>query len=277
MSYRYITCNNCNKKGHISSNCPGPVTSYGILLFRVDDNIPKILMINRKDSLCYIDFIRGKYNSSDTDYIQILIDKFSSKEKQNILSHDFESLWKKLWLIEDIKDIKMKFRNHYKDSKIKFEKIKSGVFSEKLNKTINLSYFVNKSDTNYITSEWEIPKGRKIRNETNINCTNRECEEETNYNLGDYDNIYNLPPFYEVYMGENKIKYRHIYYLSMITNNKKKVQLNKNKQQQLEVADMDWLTKTECLFKIRDYQKTRYNLINEVFLLLNNLEDYIIL
>lgn len=277
MSYQYITCNNCNKKGHISSNCTGPVTSYGILLFRVDGNIPKILMINRKDSLCYIDFIRGKYNLSNMDYIQTLIDKFSNKEKQGILSQDFESLWTNLWLIEDIKDIKMKFVNHYKDSKIKFEKIKSGIFSEKLNKTINLSYFVNKSDTNYITSEWEIPKGRKIRNETNINCANRECEEETNYNLEDYDNIYNLPPFYEVYMGENKIKYRHIYYLSMLRDTKKKIQLNKNKQQQLEVADMKWLTKTECLFKIRDYQKTRYNLINEVFLLLNNLEDYIIL
>ena len=47
-------CNNCGKKGHISRNCSEPITSYGVLLLTDIETIPKIVMIQRKDSLCYI-------------------------------------------------------------------------------------------------------------------------------------------------------------------------------------------------------------------------------
>ena len=40
-------------------------TSYGVILFKIENEKKKILMINRKDSLCYIDFIRGKYKGND--------------------------------------------------------------------------------------------------------------------------------------------------------------------------------------------------------------------
>ena len=54
-------CNNCGKLGHISKNCDKPITSYGVILYNIDENnVHKIIMINRKDSLCYIEFIRGK-------------------------------------------------------------------------------------------------------------------------------------------------------------------------------------------------------------------------
>ena len=95
-----IICNNCNKIGHISSECIAPTTSYGIIIFKTENKISKLLLINRKDSLCYIDFIRGKYDIDNIKYIQILIDKFSNTEKENIILYDFETLWKKLWLIE---------------------------------------------------------------------------------------------------------------------------------------------------------------------------------
>ena len=38
--------------------------SYGVILIKKEENENKILMINRKDSLCYIDFIRGKYKNT---------------------------------------------------------------------------------------------------------------------------------------------------------------------------------------------------------------------
>ena len=271
---QYIICNNCNKIGHISSNCTAPTTSYGIIIFKIESDIPKLLLINRKDSLCYIDFIRGKYDISNIEYIQILINKFSNKEKENIISCDFETLWKKLWLI-DVAEI-CKFKKDYEKSEIKFQKLKNGYFNRILNRTINLNYFINQSTTNYETSEWEFPKGRKMNNEKNMDCAIRECNEETNYNLNDYDIIINLVPFSELYMGENKIKYRHTYYLSLLKNYQKKIEI-KTKEQQMEVHDMKWLTYEESLNKMRDYHKTRVKIINDVFSLINNLEDYIII
>ena len=88
-----IICNNCGKRGHVYNNCPEPITSYGIIIFRFINNNPEILMINRKNSLCYIEFIRGKYNIYNSNYIQILIDKFSLKEKEDLKNKSFEELW----------------------------------------------------------------------------------------------------------------------------------------------------------------------------------------
>ena len=57
-------CNNCGNFGHIYKHCRHPILSYGIILY--DDSIPdniKIVMIERKDSISYIEFLRGKYKS----------------------------------------------------------------------------------------------------------------------------------------------------------------------------------------------------------------------
>jgi len=268
-----IICNNCGRIGHISANCKEPITSYGIILFKKENEKMKLLMINKKDSLCYIDFIKGKYNINDINYIQILINKFSIEEKNNILSNDYEKLWKDLWLLDE-KNIDKK--KDYIDREKKFLKLKNGYYNQRFKKYINLNYFIQNSDKNYETSEWEFPKGKKEKNEKNINCAIRECYEETDYNENDYDIIINIETFSESYRGENKVQYRHIYYLASLNNYEKITKIN-TREQQMEVKDMKWLSKEECLYKLRDYQTSRVRVINNVYNLINNLEDYIII
>ena len=49
-----------------------------------NNNEDKVLMIQRKDSLSYIEFLRGKYKSIyDTDYIKLLFLKFFINWKCN--------------------------------------------------------------------------------------------------------------------------------------------------------------------------------------------------
>jgi len=61
MSENY--CNNCGKLGHYYHHCKMPITSIGIIVFRVNPEGKKeFLMIRRKDTLGYIDFMRGKYS-----------------------------------------------------------------------------------------------------------------------------------------------------------------------------------------------------------------------
>ena len=94
-----IKCNNCGSSTHITSKCRNPVTSYCIILFKKIENEYKILMINRKDSLCYIDFLRGKYSSIyNLDYLKLLFSRMSSTEIERICNNDFDTLWNDLWI-----------------------------------------------------------------------------------------------------------------------------------------------------------------------------------
>ena len=67
-------CNNCGNFGHIYRECRHPILSYGIISYHVDvENVPRIVMIERKDSLSFIEFIRGKYkNATNITYIELL-------------------------------------------------------------------------------------------------------------------------------------------------------------------------------------------------------------
>ena len=82
--------------GHLFYQCKLPITSYGIILFRFIAE-PEFLMIRRKDSFGYIDFIRGKYSLSNIFQIQKCIDEMSAEEKNRITTKTFDVLWRELW------------------------------------------------------------------------------------------------------------------------------------------------------------------------------------
>ena len=77
-------CNNCGNYGHVYKTCRHPILSYGILLYYYDQGkIPKIIMVERKDSLSYIEFLRGKYKSVyNYDYIKLLLSRMTIKERE---------------------------------------------------------------------------------------------------------------------------------------------------------------------------------------------------
>ena len=74
MNKSITLCNNCGKHGHMFHQCKMPITSYGIIVFKpASDNGFQYLMIRRKDSFCYIDFLRGKYSPYTIEQIQNII------------------------------------------------------------------------------------------------------------------------------------------------------------------------------------------------------------
>ena len=89
-----IICKNCNKPFNTLKQCKYPITSYGIILFRIFNNEIQYLMIRRKNSFGYIDFIKGQYSENNLEYLQKLFDEMSLEEKQLILMNDdFNILW----------------------------------------------------------------------------------------------------------------------------------------------------------------------------------------
>ena len=263
-------CNNCGKRGHLYKECKLPVTSCGNIVFRLDKDEPEILMIQRKDSLCYIDFVRGKYDIKNVHYIQTLINKCSNEEKQNILTKDFKELWCNLWLISD----NFSETEDYLKSYTKFTSLKEGINIR--DKQINIDSLINKSGAGvtYETSEWEFPKGRRNINENDFDCAKREFKEETSYEDSDYDIITNVCPFLEEFVGENRVKYKYIYYIGKLKNFMKiPIIDSENKEQITEIKNIKWFTKEQSLQIIRDYHHSRKKIIEQIFNFIKIIED----
>jgi len=130
------------------------LTHYDINQF--DNNI-EYLMIRRKHSLNYIEFIRGKYDINNIEYLENIINLLSKEEKQLILTHNFQDLWNMLW-----NDNKKK-SNEYKESLNKFESLKKGITIKKndINIKINLKDLLKVNFFSFDEPEWGFPKGRR--------------------------------------------------------------------------------------------------------------------
>jgi len=217
-------------------------------------------MIQRKDSLCYIDFIRGKYDIKKNNYLQTLVDKCSVAEKENLVTKDFKELWCDLWLLScDFSE-----NEDYLKSYNKFNSLKEGCMIR--DKLITIDSLVQNSETSYEMSEWEFPKGRRNLNETDFDCANREFKEETSYEDDDYDIIINVCPFLEEFVGENKVKYRYIYYIGQLKNFDKIPIIDSERKEQItEIKSVKWFTKKQSLQIIRDYHHSRKRIIEQIY------------
>tara|TARA_B100001063_G_scaffold230355_1_gene243398 strand:- start:499 stop:1317 length:819 start_codon:yes stop_codon:yes gene_type:complete len=248
-------CNNCGKKGHTYNQCSKPITSIGIIVLTKSYDIIKYLMICRKDSLGYVEFLRGKYNLYDKVYIQNLIDEMTIHEKQKLLTKSFSILWNELWG----KFSHTQYRQEEKSSSDKMNELKKGVYDVHTDTLFNLENLIKKSKTNWIEPEWGFPKGRRNYQENDILCALREFEEETGYSRKEPCMINNIKPFQEIFTGSNYKSYKHKYFLAYIDNPKQHSNFQKS-----EVSQMKWLSLEECLKKIRPYNLERIELINNI-------------
>lgn len=248
-------CNNCGKQGHQFHQCKLPITSYGIILFRYSEKGIQYLMIRRKDSFGYIDFIRGKYVPNNYEHLQNIFNEMSILEREKILASDFETLWKAMWGIQD-------YCNQYKGEEIasqkKFEALKTGLPIGLNNDLVTLEKLIKDSKTDWKETEWEFPKGRRNYQEKDLDCALREFEEETGYLKKDIKVIENLLPFEEMFLGSNHKAYKHKYFLGYTENNDNNLL---NNFQRTEVSKIEWKTLEECLDAIRPYNLEKKQLI----------------
>jgi len=293
MNSQKIQCLNCGKSGHQFKSCDEPVISYGIICFNLNStlnispiknyfynkyidieefnysnlnnlkHIPlfynkiKILMIRRKKSMNYIDFIRGKYDPSNINNLKNIFSLMTKEENIKIINNSFDFLWNELW--KDTAKSKI-YQKEFNLSKIKFEELKYNNFYDLLSEN-NLS--------NYQEAEWGFPKGRRNNNEQNITCAMREFNEETSLGFENLHILERLNCAEEEYIGTNGIKYKHIYYLA---SSDKELELSINNECQIyEIGDMAWFTIPEALEKIRSYNEKKIVMIKQIYFFLINL------
>jgi 8-oxo-dGTP pyrophosphatase MutT (NUDIX family) len=150
----------------------------------------------------------------------------------------------------------------YQIAKEKFESLKKGIriSRNEMMMEYTLENLIKMSKYEYRTSEWGFPKGRRNMREKNIDCANREFQEETNLKENDYQ-VVNLSPIEEVFRGINGTLYKHIYYISQAC---RKLELKMDKEnyhQVIEFGNIQWFTLNQSLDAIREYNIEKRNLI----------------
>jgi ADP-ribose pyrophosphatase YjhB (NUDIX family) len=237
-------CNNCGKQGHLFHQCKLPITSYGIILFRSTANGIQYLMLRRKDSFGYIDFIRGKYLQHNVEQLKNIFNEMSVSEREKIRTQDFDKLWKSMW---GETNIGSQYKSEEIASQKKFDALKNGILIN--SELITLNTLIDSATTTWQETEWEFPKGRRNFQEKDLECAIREFEEETGLSKKDIIIIDNVMPFEEIFLGSNHKSYKHKYFLAY-TDNPTDVLQN---FQTTEVSKLEWKTIEECVNSIRPY------------------------
>lgn len=264
QSVSMSSCSNCGKLGHLFYQCKLPITSYGVILFRKTSNIIEYLMIRRKDSFGYIDFIRGKYSLSNIHHIQKCIDEMSISEKNRLLTKPFDELWKGLWGENNTP----LYKSEETSSSKKFETLKNGVIIN--DKRITIEELVEKSETSWEDQEWEFPKGRRNFKENDLECALREFEEETGMNRSDINLVENIIPYEEYFIGSNFKAYKHKFYLAYTSVK----DVNMNIFQITEVSKMEWVSLEGCCERIRPYNLEKKHILNNIDKMLKEYSFY---
>lgn len=310
--YSKIECLNCGKIGHSYRDCREPKTSYGIIAIHLEQNETetksaiikylesinaimtenhllcnsekelkkfiesknnlKFLLIMRKHTLGYMEFIKGRYNLQNVSQIRYLFEQMTQIEKKRISDHkdDYDFLWNDLWSASNDetspdspteKTVKNNvFKNpDYDTGKGNFEKLKN-------NTPINLINFIEKTKTLYDCPEWGFPKGRRIRrsgNESDIECAKREFMEETGYTEKDYVLFSNIHPIVENIHGSDGVRYRHIYYVAFLNSD---VQPSRTTRvsQLYEIGNIGLFNVEEALGKIREHHSDRRKIVYNI-------------
>ena len=287
-------CLNCGKVGHQLRLCDQAIISYGIICFNISkelnidnklienffynkfldieeynytnlDNIKyipyfydkiKILMIRRKFSLNYLEFVRGKYDLKDINQINKIFKLMSAEENIKIRNSNFDELWNELWKYTAKNKI---YQKEYNLSKIKFEELKKNNFFNLLD---------NDNLSSYDVPEWGFPKGRRNINETNLDCAVREFIEETTVDLNELHILERLNCISEEYAGTNGVNYKHIYYMAS-SDNTAKINITDNYHE--EIGDIEWCTIPDAINKLRPYYDKKIKIIHLIYFFLINL------
>ena len=274
-------CNNCGITGHTFNNCKFPITSVGIIAFRYNTQKQlEYLLIRRKDTIGYIEFMRGKYTLNNKLYLLNIISEMTRTEKAKLLTEDFDTLWFGLW--GDC--VCNQFRSEEKNARDKFEALKLGITisanavganavgaTTSINSLhYNLQTLIAESHTDWAEPEWGFPKGRHNNLEKDLACGLREFEEETGYPTHSIKILQNILPYEEIFTGSNYKSYKHKYYLGYIN----LTQEPYKPYQDTEISKIAWCTYEDAIKLVRPYNLEKLAMLEKINTVLGKYKIY---
>jgi 8-oxo-dGTP pyrophosphatase MutT (NUDIX family) len=281
-------CTNCGEIGHHFRNCINPVTSYGIIAFRINEekwnqastlassdsdftgyplDDMQYLLIQRRDSIGFVELLRAKYKLSDVQYIYDQVAGITQEERQKLLTLPFQELWVGLW--GPTSNESRQYRQEYEQAKLKIESLLSGYDHNGTH--IQLKNLFDKIPVQWSTPEWGFPKGRRNPFESDYACAVREFSEETGLTTNQFRIFENIEPIRETFFGNNGIHYRHVYYVAWISSAIPIAMNVDNYHMAQEIGGIDWFSLDDALSHIRPTNIEKRQVLLRVSSLLRNI------
>ena len=214
-----------------------PVSPKGVL---------KVLLICRRDSLAFIEFVRGKYSTADPVYLTALFNGMTIAEQDRIRTLRFDGLWKSLW-----GTAAHTHKADYDNSIRKYHQL-------------DILKLLGENPTTWTEPEWGFPKGRKNINETDLQCAMREFYEETNLARHTYSLLQNMKPIVESFVGSNDVSYCHKYAVAMCEPNQAVALTPLNHDMCREIGQIGWFTIEEAIAKLRPENTTKRDILRRI-------------
>lgn len=270
-----VQCANCGLMGHVYKVCKHPVSSFGIICFRIHNRRIEYLMVQRKYSLCFVEFVRGNYMLQNRTYILKLVSNMTEEERKMLLDGSFTHIWNTFWHTESDEVIASCFVREFNKSSFLYGQLCKGYWlrtgeppDTKL-RFFSLSSAILDTNAAYNEPEWGFPKGRRNINESDIECAKREFMEETSMDTNGIFFLRNIKPVEETFFGMNRVNYRHIYYVASVpvadeeTNNPESF-ANKTWWYgcEHEIRRVEWFDDKEVRRRIRQENTTRLQMFD---------------
>jgi len=323
-----LFCMNCGKNNHGYPQCQEPLSSYGIICFYRDNGNGngngnssdggeyRVVLVRRQHTMNYVEFLRGKYDVNNAEY---LVELFSGMTRAEILfittNPDFERLRRDLGMDNNWKRA---YKAEYDNSELKFNYILNLGILANVIRAINhiwgenfdlvgnaelapaekfwsadgktcgarLDELRQRFNPNsgegklHEEPEWGLPKGRRDNKETDLQCAIREFQEETQITANELTIYKNILPLEEVYVGNNGIRYRHVYFIAELkrditpdkddTENIDKLGFIKNP----EIGGVRLFPQLEALGILRDHCIEKKRILQKAFYIINNVSYY---
>ena len=251
MNKNKLICRNCGKPNHHIRDCYEPKTSFGIILYKFINRKLKILLIRRRNTLGFVQFVRGQYNIKNYDYIQKLFNVMTNTEIDVIKKKKFGFLWEYLW--KDGTTGRHMRSYDYLNSQTKFREICES-------KGYSIEYFILNKFTDYEDQEWGFPKGRKNKNENNIQTAIREFGEETGICSSQIKLL--KKKFIENYISYDNVEYKNIYFLAKYVGDEFEFTVSpEHKEQFSEVSSIKFFEIDDALETIRNYSEKKKGIV----------------
>ena len=274
------SCTNCGSVYHLFRHCTSPMISLGLACLRYSKGVYstsmaerlgknmdpseslRILVIQRKDTLAYIELVKGKYRLEDSHkLIKVFLHELTLSELQFVLENinNFPALWQSLWKEayhpSSSNRTAMDRNNEYKEAEHKFNKNK--LLIKKVAKD------ALEKGPGYTHPEIEIPKGKRHMCEKDYQTSVREFIEETAYH--DFQ-LLKIAPISEQFTATNNKEYKHVYFFAKALTDQSTFNIDeKNSNQINEVSDIAFLNEKELLSLVRDYETEKRNILREIF------------
>jgi 8-oxo-dGTP pyrophosphatase MutT (NUDIX family) len=227
--------------------------SYGVILLRKRRESYECLMVCRRNTFCFADFVLGKYQESDLEYMMHLILNMTFTERNLIREGEYRGLWDRVYVKTRKPD-----GAFYEQAKKKFERSRT-----------NAIYLESKIPCLWKFPEWGFPKGHLNPHESMLDCAKRELFEETSISSSMYTIDQSINPFEEEFIGTNGHKYKNRFYIGFINDTCEPTLNMKNTGQIREISQIRWFPFSTASKIIRFHEHSKQCLLRELESLLN--------